>query len=81
MQAPISRLAGEASGLLRFHTARAALIAYLASAEELRWRTGQLLYKTNQLFQAVARLLDAGVSHFARALTRVCVAPHQAACG
>ena len=37
-QMPISQLVDGASALLRFYTARAALVAYLATAAELRWR-------------------------------------------
>ena len=66
MQAPgsasFSQLASEASDLLHFHTARAALIAYLASADELSW--------TDKLCQAVLRPLDAGITHFRHQGTR-----------
>ena len=59
----ISQLVGSASELLRFHTARAALVAYLATAAELRWRFRRL-NKTDKRLQAVDELMAAGISSF-----------------
>ena len=62
-QMPISQLAGSASDLLRFHTARAALVAYLATAAELRWRFRRL-NKSDRRLQAVDELTAAGICSF-----------------
>ena len=62
-QMPISQLAGSASDLLRFHTARAALVAYLATAAELRWRFRRL-HKSDRRLQAADELMAAGICSF-----------------
>ena len=62
-QMPISQLAGSASDLLRFHTARAALVAYLATAAELRWRFRRL-NKSDRRLQAADELMAAGICSF-----------------
>ena len=60
---PISQLAGSASDLLRFHTARAAFVAYLAAAAELRWRFRRL-HKSDRRLQAADELMAAGICSF-----------------
>ena len=50
--------------MLRFQSARAALMAYLQASEELRWRVRHLLNKSDRLAQAVERLLNAGIGNF-----------------
>ena len=50
--------------MLRFHSARATLMAYLRASEELRWRVCHLLNKSDRLAQAVERLLNAGIGNF-----------------
>ena len=62
-QMPISQLVDGASELLRFHTARAALVAYLATAAELRWRFRRL-NKSDRRLQAVGELTAAGICSF-----------------
>ena len=62
-QMPISHLVSSASDLLRFHTARAALVAYLATADELRWRFRRL-NKCDRRLQAVDALMAAGICSF-----------------
>ena len=59
----ISQLVDSASELLRFHTARAALVAYLATAAELRWRFRRL-NKSDRRLQAVDELTAAGICSF-----------------
>ena len=59
----ISQLVGSASELLRFHTARAALVAYLATAAELRWRFRRL-NKSDRRLQAADDLVAAGICNF-----------------
>ena len=61
LQMPISQLVDGASELLRFHTARAALVAYLATAAELRWRFRRL-NKSDRRLQAADELMAAGIS-------------------
>ena len=62
-QVPISHLVGSASELLRFHTARAALVAYHETAAELRCRFRRL-NKADRRLQAVDELTAAGICSF-----------------
>ena len=62
-QMPISQLVDGASELLRFHTARAALVAYLATAAELRWRFRRQ-HKSDGRLQAADELMAAGIYSF-----------------
>jgi hypothetical protein len=50
--------------MLRFQSARAALMAYLRASAELRWRVCHLLNKSDRLVQSVERLLNAGIGNF-----------------
>ena len=64
MQSAEDALGEHADAMLRFQSARAALMAYLRASEELRWRVCHLLNKSNRLVQSVERLLKAGIGNF-----------------
>ena len=61
MSSTVEALSGS---MLRFHSARAALMAYLQTSDELRWRVRHLLNKSDRVTQAVERLVNAGIGNF-----------------
>ena len=64
MPSTVQALGELSDAMLRFQTARAALMAYLRASEELRWRVCHHLNKSDRLAQAVERLLNAGIGNF-----------------
>ena len=64
MPSTVQALGELSDAMLRFHTARAALMGYLRASEELRWRVCHQLNKSDRLAQAVERLLNVGIGNF-----------------